>query len=212
MEAAAATAPQVQRVAMAVDMEAQVEGMEAQVEGMEAKIHTAAAVRAPHMAAMEAARTLTAATAVEAATAKGGLLMERTNPTPLTALSQALVAMAAPEARAHHILVVTATAATERAPLHSTEAKQRALAMAVPVASHPMVAMEAPHQGTARPLATVRPLATEAPPLATEAPPLAMEAPHLAMARAPATARAPAMEAPHLATARAPALATVAPL
>ena len=198
MEAAAATAPQVQRVAMAVDMEAQ-------VEGMEAKIHTAAAVRAPHMAAMEAARTLTAATAVEAATAKGGLLMERTNPTPLTALSQALVAMAAPEARAHHILVVTATADTERAPLHSTEAKQRALAMAVPVASHPMVAMEAPHQGTARPLATVRPLATEAPPLA-------MEAPHLAMARAPATARAPAMEAPHLATARAPALATVAPL
>ena len=198
MEAAAATAPQVQRVAMAVDMEAQ-------VEDMEAKIHTAAAVRAPHMAAMEAARTLTAATAVEAATAKGGLLMERTNPTPLTALSQALVVMVAQEARAHHILVVTATAATERAPLHSTEAKQRALAMAVPVASHPMVAMEAPHQGTARPLATVRPLAMEAPHLAM-----------VAMARAPATVRALAMEAPHLVTARAPAtaraLATVTPL
>jgi len=198
MEAAAATAPQVQRVAMAVDMEAQ-------VEDMEAKIHTAAAVRAPHMAAMEAARTLTAATAVEAATAKGGLLMERTNPTPLTALSQALVVMVAKEAKAHHILVVTATAATERAPIHSMEAKQRALAMAVPVASHPMVAMEAPHQGTAKPLATVRPLAMETPHLAM-----------VAMARAPATVRPLAMEAPHLVTARAPAtaraLATVTPL
>merc|ERR1711899_452644 len=47
-----------------------------------------------------------------------------------------------------------------------------------------MVAMEAPHQGTARPLATVRPLA--------------MEAPYLATARAQAMVRVPAMEAPLL--------------
>jgi hypothetical protein len=180
---------------MAVDMAAQ-------TEDMEAEIHTAAAVRAPHTAAMAAARTLTADTAVEAplqVTAKESLPMERTNPTPLTALSQALVAMAALVARDHHILVVTATAAMERAPLQPTEAKERTQATAVPAASHHLAATEAPRQDMARHLATARTLAT-ARPLVT-ARPLAMETPHQATARAPAPA-----------TARAPAPATAAPL
>jgi len=178
MEAKVATVPQVQGIAMAADMEAQ-------VEDMEAGIHTVAAKRAPHMAAMEAARTLTAAMAVEAATAKESLPMEAVA-MALTALSQALVAMAPPEPEDHHILVVTATAAMERAPLHSTEAKERALAMAL---LHPMVAMEAPHQDMARIPATERPLA--------------MVTPHRATARPQATVRAQA-------TAR--TLVTVAPL
>lgn len=178
----AAMAPQ--RIAMAADMAAQVEDMEAET-------HTAAAVRAPPMAA---ARTLTADTAVEApllVTAEENLPMERTNPTPLTALSQALVAMAALVARDHHILVVTATAAMERAPLQPTEAKERTQATAVPAASHHLAATEAPRQDMARHLATARTLAT---------------------ARALVTARHLAMEAPHQATARAPAPATAAPL
>ena len=149
-----------------------------QVEDMEAEVLTAAAVRAPHMAAMEAVRALTVATAVEAATAVESLLTERAHPSPLTALSLALVAMPAPEARDQPILVVTATEAMERAPLHSTEAEVRALAMALPEPSHPMVAMEVPLQA----LATVRLLAM--------AVPLAMEVPHPVTARALATERA----------------------
>ena len=182
--------------------------MEAQTEDMEAEIHTAAPVRAPLMADRAAAEALTVATAtiriptavpsaVEAAKAEGNLLMEAiimvagTNLTanqtlPLTALTQPLVVMVAQENRDHHILVVTATAAMARittptagAPLQAMEAKARALAMAIPVASHPLVAMVAPLQAMARPLAMAR----------TQA----MEAPLQAMARTPATANLPAM-------------------
>ena len=188
------TAPPVQRIATAADMEAQ-------VEDMEAEIHMVAPVRAPLMAAkqaMEAARALTAATEAiripTAATEEENLLMEAivmvarinlmANQTlPLTALSQPLVVMARPEPRVHNILVVTATAAMARVPLQPMEVKARALAMAVPVPSHPLVAMEALLQVMARPPATANPPA--------------MEAPLQAMARAPDTARTQAMEAPH---------------
>merc|ERR1712165_689180 len=98
--------------------------------------------------------------------------------------------MAPPEPEDHHILVVTATAAMERAPLHSTEAKERALAMAL---LHPMVAMEAPHQDMARIPATARAPAMARVP-AMEAPLLTQAMAHPLLARPLAMVRPPDME------------------